>query len=110
MMLLEANRMMRRRRKRRRQKKIEESLPVFLQTIWDCSVLDIESTLRQICNKALKDISVPWQIRHRRARALLRLGRVFQDVGQLEVTDLSSSQVAKQHFEEALYGCIREKS
>merc|ERR1712083_251266 len=79
--------------------KMEESLPVFLQTVWDCSVMDIESTLRHICDKALKDISVPWQIRHRRARALLRLGRVFRDVGQLEHTDISLCEVAKQHVE-----------
>lgn len=89
------------------QKKIaayfEESLPVYLQTIWDCSVADIESSLRHICNKVLKDVSAPWQIRHRRARALLRLGRVFRDFGQMEITDMSQWQVAKQHIEQALY-------
>lgn len=89
---------------------LEESLPVFLQTIWDVSAVDIENTLRHVCDKVLKDISVPWQIRHRRAVALLRLARIFRDVGQVEHTDLSHSSVAKQHLEEALYGAIREKS
>jgi len=88
---------------------LEDSLPVFLQTIWDISAVDIESTLRRTCDKVLKDISVPWQIRHRRAIALLRLGRVFRDVGQVEHADLSQSQVAKQHLEEALYGAIKER-
>merc|ERR1712039_977035 len=88
---------------------LEDSLPVFLQTIWDVSAVDIETTLRQVCDKALKDISVPWQIRFRRANALLRLGRVFRDVGQVEYTDLSQSHVAKQQLEEALYGAIKEK-
>lgn len=88
---------------------LEDSLPVFLQTIWDVSAVDIESTLQHVCDKVLKDISVPWQIRQRRAVAMLRLGRVFRDAGQVEHTDLSQSQVAKQHLEEALYGALREK-
>lgn len=88
---------------------LEDSLPVFLQTIWDISAVDIESTLRRVCDKVLKDVSVPWQIRHRRAAAMVRLARVFRDVGQVEHNDLSQSQVAKQHLEEALYGAIREK-
>lgn len=87
----------------------EEGLPVVLQLIWDISALDIENTLRHVCAKLLKDISVPWQIRHRRAMALLRVGRVFRDVGQVEHSDFSQSQVAKQHLEEALYGAIRDR-
>merc|ERR1712050_300912 len=88
---------------------LEDSLPVFLQTIWDISALDIESTLKSVCDKTLKDISVPWQIRHRRAIALLRLGRVFRDVGQVEHSDVTQSQIAKQHLEDALYGAIKER-
>merc|ERR1712048_897080 len=82
----------------------EESLPLFLQTVWDISAIDIETTLRRICNKVIKDISAPWQIRYRRATALLRLGHVFRDAGQIEYADLSQSAAAKQHLEEALYG------
>lgn len=89
---------------------LEESLPVFLQTIWDVSAVDIETTLRNVCNKILKDVSVPWQIRLRRAMALLRFGRIFRDVGQMEPTDLSQSHVAKQHLEEALYNSFRDKN
>ncbi|CAK0799883.1 unnamed protein product [Prorocentrum cordatum] len=47
---------------------LNDSLPVFLQTIWDVSVMDIESTLWAVCDKVLKDISVPWQIRCRSGR------------------------------------------
>merc|ERR1711953_940621 len=89
---------------------LEDSLPVFLQTIWDISATDIESTLRKVCDKVLKDISVPWQLRHRRAIALLRLGRVFRDVGQVEHADLSQSHVAKQSLEEALFSAMKERS
>lgn len=88
---------------------LEESLPVFLQTIWDVSAVDIENTISAVCNKVLKDVSVPWQIRERRAIALLRLGRVFRDVGQYEQSDISQSNVAKQHLEEAFLSALREK-
>merc|ERR1719433_2155859 len=95
---------------RQQMSSLEDSLPVVLQTIWDLSALDIENTLRHVCDKVLKDISVPWQVRYRRAIALQRLGRVFRDVGQVEHADLSQSQVAKQHLEEALYGALKEKT
>eukprot|EP00435_Cladocopium_sp_Y103_P072587 s164_g40.t1 len=61
---------------------LEGSLPVFLQAIWDISQMDIESTVYKVCDRALKDISVPWQIRYRRAIALKRLGQIFRDAGQ----------------------------
>jgi curved DNA-binding protein CbpA len=86
---------------------LEESLPMFLQAIWDYSAIDIENTVSHVCNKVLKDISVPWQLRVRRAYALLRLGRVFRDVGQVEHGDFSKSQVAKSHLEEALFSSIK---
>lgn len=89
---------------------LEGSLPVFLQAIWDISQMDIESTLCKVCDRALKDISVPWQIRYRRAIALKRLGQIFRDAGQVELKDLSNAQIAKQQLEEALYSAIRERS
>jgi len=89
---------------------LEGSLPVFLQTIWDITQMDVESTLYKVCDKVLKDVSVPWQIRYRRAHALKRLGQMFRDAGQLEFKDMSNSQVAKQQLEEALYSAIREKT
>merc|ERR1719171_1862604 len=71
---------------------LEESLPMFLQAIWDVSCVDIESTVSHVCNKVLKDISIPWQLRVRRAQGLLRMGRVFRDVGQVEFSDFTQSQ------------------
>ncbi|CAK0833062.1 unnamed protein product [Prorocentrum cordatum] len=92
-----------------RQSCLEESLPVFLQAIWDISALDIESTTRSVCEKVLKDCSVPWQLRHRRAVALLRLGRLLRDAGQVDRKDLSDSKEVKQHLEEALLGAMRDR-
>lgn len=88
---------------------LNDSLPVFLQTIWDVSVMDIETTLWTVCDKVLKDISVPWQIRYRRALALRRLGRAFRDAGQAEHADLTDTNTARQHLEEALLSAIKEK-
>jgi len=88
----------------------EGSLPVFLQTIWDVSQLDIENTLMRVCDKVLKDISVPWQLRYRRAVALDRLGHLFEDAGQVELRDITQSSVAKQQLEEALYSAIKERT
>merc|ERR1712039_617239 len=48
------------------QENLEQSLPTFLQAFWDMTVLDIESTLKHVCEKILKDESVPWQICLRR--------------------------------------------
>lgn len=89
---------------------LEGSLPVFLQTIWDISQMDIEATLYKVCDRALKDISVPWQIRYRRAIALKRLGQIFRDAGQVELKDLTNAQIVKQQLEEALYSAIRERA
>ena len=89
---------------------LEGSLPVFLQTIWDISQMDIENTVYRVCDRALKDISVPWQIRYRRALALKRLGQIFRDAGQVELKDLTNAQIAKQQLEEALYSAIRERT
>jgi len=88
----------------------EGSLPTFLQTIWDVSQMDIENTLMRVCDKVLKDISVPWQLRYRRALALDRLGHLFEDAGQVELRDITQSAVAKQQLEEALYSAIRERA
>ena len=51
---------------------------------------------------------MPWQIRVRRAVALQKLGRIFQDVGQVERCDLTQPNAAKQQLEEAIFGSIRE--
>jgi hypothetical protein len=87
---------------------VEESLPLFLQAIWDINVLDIEKTVRNVCDKVLKDVSVPWQICYRRAFALLRLGRLFCDIGCVDTSDVSNANGAKKHIEQAIEEASRE--
>eukprot|EP00929_Paragymnodinium_shiwhaense_P108875 TRINITY_DN75225_c0_g1_i1.p1 TRINITY_DN75225_c0_g1~~TRINITY_DN75225_c0_g1_i1.p1 ORF type:complete len:958 (-),score=220.14 TRINITY_DN75225_c0_g1_i1:219-3092(-) len=91
------------------EKSLEASLPLFLKTVWDVSASDVEETAQNVCNKLLKDISVPWQIRFRRAEALQLLGRIFKDVALSAEENADSSDSAKKKLEEALMGSIKTK-
>lgn len=88
---------------------LEGSLPIFLQTAWEMSALDVESTAQTVCNKLLKDVSVPWQIRLRRANALQRLGRIFVDCSQGGSTEVGDAGTVKQQLEEALHKSVQDK-
>jgi len=81
---------------------LEESLPVFLEAMWTVSVMDIESTIKGVCDKILKDISVPWQLRYRRAQSLLWLGRAFRDAGQSDGKEFATPQAARDKIVEAM--------
>merc|ERR1712151_1277518 len=84
---------------------LEESLPVFLQTAWDVSAMDVSSTAFTVSEKLTKDISVPWQIRYRRAVALQQLGRIFLDASQAGC-EVDGTGSAKESFEQALFGSV----
>jgi len=91
---------------------------LMAETIWRFSLQDIESTLRQVCNRVLSDSQA--EVRSKRARALVVMGRVFRSYGspvlKLAPTDLEKhfasvgEQFAKAHAEkvhaedEAMYG------
>merc|ERR1711972_306700 len=60
---------------------LDDALPTFLQTAWAAVVTDINGTVKEVGRKLLKDKSVNWQIRVRRAQALLRLGQIFVEEG-----------------------------
>ncbi|GBG28648.1 DnaJ family protein [Hondaea fermentalgiana] len=58
-----------------------ESFMGMIETLWNMSVLDIESTLRKACRKIFKDASVKLEVRILRARGLEIMGRIFQASG-----------------------------
>jgi len=58
-----------------------ESFTGMLETLWNISVIDVESTLRKVCRKLFKDASVTSQEHFERARGLELVGRVFQAKG-----------------------------
>merc|ERR1719401_2681789 len=60
---------------------LEDALPLFLETALAAVVTDVDGTVKEVGRKLLKDKSVPWQIRVRRAQALQRLGQIFLEEG-----------------------------
>ncbi|KAJ3073745.1 hypothetical protein HDU98_000808 [Podochytrium sp. JEL0797] len=59
-------------------KQIEENMGTIVETMWNITVLDVESTLRNVCFKVLKDSSVTKEERIQRAEGLLIMGNMFQ--------------------------------
>lgn len=57
---------------------------LMLESMWRVSLLDIESTLRHVCNKVLSDASTEAGERMKRARALVAMGRVFKSYGSID--------------------------
>eukprot|EP00927_Polykrikos_kofoidii_P066618 TRINITY_DN62184_c0_g1_i1.p1 TRINITY_DN62184_c0_g1~~TRINITY_DN62184_c0_g1_i1.p1 ORF type:complete len:785 (+),score=159.42 TRINITY_DN62184_c0_g1_i1:139-2355(+) len=95
---------------------LDSALPQFLQTAWAAVVTDLDGTVKEVGRKLVKDKSVCWQIRVRRAQALQMLGQIFVEEGtkaQAAQGDsrgsLMSSETAKTVLQEALIGSVREK-
>ena len=59
----------------------QEAFPQFMETVWDVSVIDIAKTSKAVAKKVLLDLSVPWQIQWRRAKALELFGRIWRGIG-----------------------------
>eukprot|EP00747_Dinoflagellata_sp_TGD_P065060 gnl/TRDRNA2_/TRDRNA2_154188_c1_seq1.p2 gnl/TRDRNA2_/TRDRNA2_154188_c1~~gnl/TRDRNA2_/TRDRNA2_154188_c1_seq1.p2 ORF type:complete len:210 (+),score=59.90 gnl/TRDRNA2_/TRDRNA2_154188_c1_seq1:612-1241(+) len=94
---------------------LDDALPTFLNTAWAAVVTDIDNTVKEVGRKLLKDKSVPWQIRIRRAQALQRLGQIFVAAGDKALSEKGegsqnmTSEAAKATLQEALVGSAREK-
>jgi len=74
------------------QKQIEEvnqATEALVQMLWKLSVVDIEGTVIQACEKVLKDYSVDANARRKRAEGLLELGKIFLST---KVTDLNTRE------------------
>lgn len=76
-----------------RMKHQKDMLPHFLEALWNASALDIESTLRHVCDKVLHDFSVTAQKRGKRGEALAVLGKIFQQAKAPEGTKDPMAQV-----------------
>eukprot|EP00929_Paragymnodinium_shiwhaense_P005503 TRINITY_DN10760_c0_g1_i2.p1 TRINITY_DN10760_c0_g1~~TRINITY_DN10760_c0_g1_i2.p1 ORF type:complete len:606 (-),score=185.97 TRINITY_DN10760_c0_g1_i2:246-2063(-) len=91
------------------------ALPQFLQTAWAAVVTDIDDTVKEVGRKLLKDKSVCWQVRLRRAQALKRLGDIFvEEAAKVHAESGGekaqlSSEAAKELLMEALTGTLSEK-
>ena len=63
-----------------RQKLEYEAATKGLEALWRGSKLEVESVLREVCDKTLDDPTVSKSILRRRCMALSTLGKVFQKV------------------------------
>jgi len=100
---------------------MDAALPSFLATAWSYVVQDIDDTMKEVTKKFLRDKSIPWQIRIRRAQALQHLGQIFSEEGaQAEAMQSSGGGAsgrapeerqaeAKAVIQEAFLGAMRER-
>eukprot|EP00930_Biecheleria_cincta_P037854 TRINITY_DN2600_c0_g1_i1.p1 TRINITY_DN2600_c0_g1~~TRINITY_DN2600_c0_g1_i1.p1 ORF type:complete len:848 (+),score=221.36 TRINITY_DN2600_c0_g1_i1:24-2546(+) len=57
----------------------KDTMPLFHDTLWGVTSLDIEFTLARVVRRVLRDMSVDKTVRRQRAEALIRLGKILQE-------------------------------
>ncbi|KAL3783829.1 hypothetical protein HJC23_005322 [Cyclotella cryptica] len=58
----------------------EDELPAMIEMMWNITVIDISTTLREVVMKVCKDVSVSNEIRKKRANAIFELGTMWESL------------------------------
>jgi len=90
----------------RRAQQQKDIMPHILEALWNVSALDIETTLRAVCDKVLHDKSVKKDVRRKRCEALSVLGKVFQTT---EADEAHQNEDVGQSLENALRAALEKK-
>merc|ERR1712150_369484 len=56
----------------------DDSLPSYIKIMWNVTVIDITSTIRETVSKVCRDKSVSTEVREKRAEAIRELGEIFE--------------------------------
>ena len=65
----------------------EDSLPAMIEIMWNITVIDVSTTLREVVMKVCKDACVPDDVRKRRAKAVLELGTLWEGLKTKKTSD-----------------------
>ena len=67
-------------KQRRMMESQERTTPLFLETLWKVTVMDIEGTVHSVVQRVIRDKSVTRDLRKRRAEGIIQLGLIFEAV------------------------------
>jgi len=85
----------------------EKALPLMLETMWAINVVDIESTISQVCKRVLQDPTVSSKSELQlRANALLELGIIFRSFKD----KIDRSKTAREQMEDAFRRVVEKHS
>eukprot|EP00439_Symbiodinium_sp_Y106_P025386 s3674_g3.t1 len=71
----------------------KDTMPLFHDTLWKVTAIDIEFTLAKVMRRVLRDMSIDKPARQHRAEALRRLGEIMQEPMKERRADQSASRL-----------------
>ncbi|CAE7398741.1 ATJ10 [Symbiodinium sp. CCMP2592] len=71
----------------------KDTMPLFHDTLWKVTAIDIEFTLAKVMRRVLRDMSVDKPARQHRAEALRRLGEIMQEPMKERRADQNASRL-----------------